>query len=61
MAKFTCSIVFVALYAVAFVNASTNVTNIKDCAALTPRDHGPKNVYDLRVDDIKVVGALGDR
>lgn len=37
-----------------------NVTNIKDCPSLTPRS-GPANVRDLRVDDIKVIGALGDR
>lgn len=42
------------------VNASKNVTDINDCPALTPRHGGPKSVHDLRMDDIKVVGALGD-
>ncbi|KAI9476469.1 MAG: hypothetical protein EXX96DRAFT_596522 [Benjaminiella poitrasii] len=36
-----------------------NVTNIKDCPALSPRT-APTSVHDLRPDDIKVVGALGD-
>lgn len=37
-----------------------NVTNIQDCPALTPRS-GPVNAQDLRIDDIKAIGALGDR
>ncbi|RKP06758.1 GDSL lipase/esterase [Thamnocephalis sphaerospora] len=31
-----------------------------DCPALAPRATGPRDVHDLRVDDIKVVMALGD-
>ncbi|KAI7871370.1 uncharacterized protein EV154DRAFT_431606 [Mucor mucedo] len=44
---------------IAFVKAGINVTNIDGCPALTPRV-SPRSVHDLRVDDIKVVGALGD-
>lgn len=40
--------------------ASINVTNIDECPSLTPRA-SPDSVHDLRADDIKVVGALGDR
>lgn len=36
------------------------VKNIQDCPALTPRKP-PSSVHDLRIDDIKVIGALGDR
>ncbi|KAI9362796.1 hypothetical protein BD770DRAFT_407870 [Pilaira anomala] len=35
------------------------VKNIQDCPTLTPRKP-PQSVHDLRVDDIKVIGALGD-
>jgi phospholipase B1 len=48
------------LGALASVHASKNVTDIKDCPVLTPRNDGPQSVHDLRMDDIKVVGALGD-
>ncbi|CEP16713.1 hypothetical protein [Parasitella parasitica] len=54
------SLFILALVALASVDASTNVTDIKDCPALKPRSDGPQNVHDLRMDDIKVVGALGD-
>lgn len=37
------------------------VTAISECPRLTARPSGPTNVTDLRADDIKVVGALGDR
>ncbi|ORZ00312.1 hypothetical protein BCR43DRAFT_433121 [Syncephalastrum racemosum] len=36
-----------------------SVTAISDCPALTARN-GPANASDLRPDDIKVIGALGD-
>lgn len=49
-----------ALGAFASVYASTNVTDIKYCPALTPRNDGPQSVHDLRIDDIKVIGAIGD-
>lgn len=35
-------------------------TNITDCPWLLPR-FPPTSVHDLRPDDIKVIGALGDR
>lgn len=38
-----------------------NVANIADCPALSARNSAAKDVTDLRIDDIKVVGALGDR
>ena len=38
-----------------------NVQSISDCPALPPRKSPPKDVTDLRPDDIKVVAALGDR
>ncbi|KAG2230357.1 hypothetical protein INT48_002810 [Thamnidium elegans] len=40
-------------------NVALNVTSIDKCPTLTPRNP-PTNVNDLRVDDIKVIGALGD-
>ncbi|KAL7314360.1 hypothetical protein PS15m_005943 [Mucor circinelloides] len=54
------SLFMLALGALSSVNASKNVTDIKYCPALTPRHDGPRSVHDLRMDDIKVVGALGD-
>jgi hypothetical protein len=41
--------------------ATLNVTDISQCPPLTSRDTPATNVRDLRIDDIKVVGALGDR
>jgi hypothetical protein len=41
--------------------AQEYVTFIKDCSTLPPRTEPPKHGRDLRVDDIKVVMALGDR
>lgn len=49
-----------ALGALTSVNAATNVTDIKSCPTLTPRAT-PTSVHDLRIDDIRIVGALGDR
>lgn len=46
------------------VAASTmalNVANIADCPALSARNSTATGITDLRIDDIKVVGALGDR
>lgn len=34
--------------------------NINDCPQLPPRER-PTSVHDLRVDDIKVIAAMGDR
>lgn len=36
------------------------VANIDACPALSPRSP-PTSIHDLRPDDIKVIGALGDR
>jgi hypothetical protein len=38
-----------------------NATAIKDCPALTPRSSSPVDITDLRIDDIKIFGSLGDR
>lgn len=38
-----------------------NVTSISECPALTTRTSPPEDVTDLRADDIKILGALGDR
>lgn len=38
-----------------------NVAKIADCPALSARNSSAKDITDLRIDDIKVVGALGDR
>ncbi|KAI8084633.1 uncharacterized protein BX664DRAFT_266357 [Halteromyces radiatus] len=38
----------------------TTVTTPGDCPALTPRTSPPVDITDLRPDDIKVLGALGD-
>ncbi|KAI7882453.1 hypothetical protein K492DRAFT_160574 [Lichtheimia hyalospora FSU 10163] len=40
-------------------NALTAST-IGDCPSLAPRSSSPTSIHDLRPDDIKVVGALGD-
>ncbi|KAI9254392.1 SGNH hydrolase-type esterase domain-containing protein [Helicostylum pulchrum] len=37
-----------------------NVTSISECPALTTRTSPPKDVTDLRADDIKILGSLGD-
>ncbi|KAI8969081.1 hypothetical protein BDF20DRAFT_827354 [Mycotypha africana] len=52
-------LLLLALSAFTPTNASKSVTNISDCPKLTPRN-GTNSVHDLRIDDIKVVGALGD-
>lgn len=51
-----------ALVTATLVNNShaKSVTAISECPALTARS-GPANASDLRPDDIKVIGALGDR
>jgi hypothetical protein len=43
----------------ASVHALT-VSSISSCPALTPRTSPPADVTDLRIDDFKVVAALGD-
>ncbi|KAF1799439.1 hypothetical protein V8B55DRAFT_1579453, partial [Mucor lusitanicus] len=39
---------------------AANVANIASCPALKPRATPAKDVTDLRIDDFKIVGALGD-
>lgn len=46
--------------AVQAVSALT-ASSIGDCPALSPRKTGATSVKDLRPDDIKVIGAMGDR
>lgn len=50
----------IALVTLTIITVAKNVTNIAKCPPLTPRGQ-PTNVNNLRADDIKVVGALGDR
>ncbi|KAI8147358.1 hypothetical protein BJV82DRAFT_575349 [Fennellomyces sp. T-0311] len=40
--------------------AALNVTSISDCPALAPRNSTPTDVTDVRIDDIKVIAAMGD-
>ncbi|KAI8083693.1 hypothetical protein BDF21DRAFT_336998 [Thamnidium elegans] len=49
------------LYLITFslAEAGINVTDISQCPTLSPRTP-PTSVHDLRADDIKVIGALGD-
>lgn len=39
---------------------TAQVHNYSECPQLAPRNSGPKSIQDLRIDDIKVIGALGD-
>ena len=41
--------------------ALVNVTTIQNCPVLSPRSTPPNDVRDLRIDDIKLIAALGDR
>lgn len=40
---------------------SADVTSISECPKLAARTSAAKDVTDIRMDDIKVVAALGDR
>ncbi|EPB86320.1 hypothetical protein HMPREF1544_06859 [Mucor circinelloides 1006PhL] len=40
--------------------ALVNVTTIQNCPVLSPRSTPPNDVRDLRIDDIKLIAALGD-
>lgn len=40
---------------------AANVASISECPSLPARAAPAKDVTDLRIDDIKVVAALGDR
>lgn len=53
------SLALLAVAAISSVSAK-NVSTIYDCPSLTPRDTAT-TVSDLRIDDIKAVGFIGDR
>ncbi|KAI7871362.1 SGNH hydrolase-type esterase domain-containing protein [Mucor mucedo] len=53
------SLYLIILTSLTALTAAKNVTHITECPSLTPRCK-PTNVNDLRADDIKVIGALGD-
>jgi hypothetical protein len=40
---------------------AVHVSSISQCPSLPARTAPPKDVTDLRIDDIKIIGALGDR
>lgn len=40
---------------------AVHVASIADCPALPTRQNPAKDVTDLRIDDIKIIGGLGDR
>jgi hypothetical protein len=54
-------LVNLAILSYAIVAAGTYVSSLSSCPALTPRDSKATTVHDLRIDDIKMVAALGDR
>jgi phospholipase B1 len=47
--------------ALSFTVTCNYVSKIEDCPSLSSRSTPADSVFDLRPDDIKVVGALGDR
>lgn len=53
-------LISISLSATASVMAAS-VASISQCPALPPRTAPAKDVTDLRIDDIKIIGALGDR
>ena len=54
-------LVNLAVLAYTTVAAATYASSISSCPALTPRTSKATSVHDLRIDDIKMVAALGDR
>lgn len=48
------------LFTLVSIGFAKNVSDVKDCPALSRRTPSI-SVNDLRADDIKVIGALGDR
>ena len=42
------------------ITSLETLSKIAKCAPLSPRTTGPTSVHDLRIDDIKIVMALGD-
>ncbi|CAO3689679.1 unnamed protein product [Umbelopsis ramanniana] len=53
-------LVNLAVLAYTTVAAATYASSISSCPALTPRTSKATSVHDLRIDDIKMVAALGD-
>lgn len=51
------------LFVATLVASSTalSASSISGCPALTPRTSPATTVHDLRIDDIRMVAALGDR
>ncbi|KAI9496152.1 hypothetical protein BDB00DRAFT_869786 [Zychaea mexicana] len=43
-----------------YPTAAVNVTSIADCPAIPARESGPADAKDVRIDDIKVIAAMGD-
>lgn len=54
-------LVKLALLGYTTVATAATVSSISSCPALAPRTSKATTVHDLRIDDIKVVAALGDR
>ncbi|KAI9322813.1 hypothetical protein BX666DRAFT_2148143 [Dichotomocladium elegans] len=54
------SYLFIALAATARIVSAITASSMSECPALAPRVSPPTSVDSLRIDDIKVVGALGD-
>lgn len=54
------SVLFIVIAFYASIAYSVNVTHISECPSLSSRT-APTSVHDLRADDVKVMGALGDR
>lgn len=46
---------------IAASTSALTASNIGSCPALTPRSSPATTVHDLRIDDIRMVAALGDR
>ncbi|CAO3671917.1 unnamed protein product [Rhizopus stolonifer] len=53
------SVLFIVTAFYASIAYSVNVTHISECPSLSSRT-APTSVHDLRADDVKVMGALGD-
>ena len=51
------TLVFVAILELVYAD----VTSISECPKLAARTSAAKDVTDLRIDDIEVIAALGDR
>lgn len=60
MLRVNVSFIIITIFLSALVIAF-NVTNISDYPKLNPRNFAPDDINNLRIDDIKVFPALGDR